>query len=91
MQGKSALWSHLVSYLEVEECKSSGKPIDPNFLTPGKFYVDNAVFYKMIVLISIYTGNVEDVKSIHDMSKGILKTYGLFSLFRHSNIFNNPI
>lgn len=34
-QGKSALWSHLVSYLEVEECKSSGKPIDPNFLTPA--------------------------------------------------------
>ncbi|XP_015910435.1 DENN domain-containing protein 5A isoform X2 [Parasteatoda tepidariorum] len=35
-QGKSALWSHLVSYLEVEECKSSGKPIDPNFLTPAR-------------------------------------------------------
>ncbi|XP_022243870.1 LOW QUALITY PROTEIN: DENN domain-containing protein 5B-like [Limulus polyphemus] len=34
-QGKSALWSHLLSYLEVEECKSSGKPIDPNFLTPA--------------------------------------------------------
>ncbi|GFT92719.1 DENN domain-containing protein 5A [Nephila pilipes] len=35
-QGKSALWSHLVSYFEVEECKSSGKPIDPNFLTPAR-------------------------------------------------------
>nr|XP_049274733.1 DENN domain-containing protein 5B isoform X4 [Rhipicephalus sanguineus] len=33
-QGKSALWSHLLNYLEVEECRSSGKPIDRNFLTP---------------------------------------------------------
>ncbi|XP_049274732.1 DENN domain-containing protein 5B isoform X3 [Rhipicephalus sanguineus] len=34
-QGKSALWSHLLNYLEVEECRSSGKPIDRNFLTPA--------------------------------------------------------
>lgn len=33
-QGKSALWSHLLNYLEVEECRASGKPIDRNFLTP---------------------------------------------------------
>ncbi|XP_064490137.1 DENN domain-containing protein 5B-like isoform X2 [Ornithodoros turicata] len=33
-QSKSALWSHLLNYLEVEECKASGKPIDRNFLTP---------------------------------------------------------
>ncbi|XP_077530109.1 DENN domain containing pinstripe isoform X2 [Haemaphysalis longicornis] len=33
-QGKSALWSHLLNYLEVEECRSSGKPIDRNFLSP---------------------------------------------------------
>lgn len=52
-QGKSALWSHLVSYLEVEECKSSGKPIDPNFLTPGK-YIYNQIFMKIITLFKNY-------------------------------------
>ncbi|XP_022250655.1 DENN domain-containing protein 5A-like isoform X3 [Limulus polyphemus] len=40
-QGKSALWSHLLSYLEVEECKNSGKPIDPNFLTPVPVHPQN--------------------------------------------------
>ncbi|XP_064629809.1 DENN domain-containing protein 5B-like isoform X3 [Lineus longissimus] len=33
-QGKSALWSHLLNYQTVEECKDTSKPIDPNFLTP---------------------------------------------------------
>ncbi|XP_074642323.1 DENN domain-containing protein 5B-like isoform X3 [Tubulanus polymorphus] len=33
-QGKSALWSHMLSYQTVDECKDTSKPIDPNFLTP---------------------------------------------------------
>lgn len=35
-QGKSALWSHLQSYLEIQECTNTSKPIDNNYLTPGK-------------------------------------------------------
>lgn len=35
-QGKSALWSHLQSYLEFQECKNpSSKNIDTTYLTPG--------------------------------------------------------
>ncbi|XP_076294827.1 DENN domain containing pinstripe isoform X3 [Lasioglossum baleicum] len=35
-QGKSALWSHLTMYQELEECNDTTKTIDPNFLTPDK-------------------------------------------------------
>ncbi|XP_053984938.1 DENN domain-containing protein 5B isoform X2 [Hylaeus volcanicus] len=35
-QGKSALWSHLTMYQELEECNESTKSIDPNFLSPAK-------------------------------------------------------
>lgn len=55
-QGKSALWSHLLSYLEVEECKSTGKPIDPNFLTPA--YPENKWSFGIPeILLSLKTGN----------------------------------
>lgn len=37
-QGKSAFWSHLQSYLEIQECSSTSKPIDNTYLTPGNFY-----------------------------------------------------
>lgn len=37
-QGKSALWSHLSMYQELEECNDSAKPIDPHFLSPGEFF-----------------------------------------------------
>lgn len=34
-QGKSALWSHLQAYLEIQECTNpSSKQIDTNYLTP---------------------------------------------------------
>ncbi|KAK2589339.1 hypothetical protein KPH14_007886 [Odynerus spinipes] len=33
-QGKSALWSHLTMYQELEECNDATKTIDPNFLSP---------------------------------------------------------
>ncbi|XP_078048621.1 DENN domain containing pinstripe isoform X1 [Augochlora pura] len=35
-QGKSALWSHLTMYQELEECNDAAKTIDPNFLSPAK-------------------------------------------------------
>jgi len=39
-QGKSALWSHLLNFQELEDCSSdTSKPISPNFLTPGVFYL----------------------------------------------------
>ncbi|XP_046672134.1 DENN domain-containing protein 5B-like [Homalodisca vitripennis] len=38
-QGKSALWSHLLNYQELEECNDTSKPIDPNFLTPALAWV----------------------------------------------------
>lgn len=34
-QGKSALWSHLQSYLEIQECNNTTKSKDSNYLTPG--------------------------------------------------------
>lgn len=34
--GKSALWSHLLNFQELEDCSDTSKPISPNFLTPGK-------------------------------------------------------
>lgn len=37
-QGKSALWSHLQAYLEIQECTNpSSKQIDTNYLTPGTY------------------------------------------------------
>lgn len=35
-QGKSALWTHLATYLEIQECKNPSKQIDTNYLAPGK-------------------------------------------------------
>ncbi|KAG0727721.1 DENN domain-containing protein 5A [Chionoecetes opilio] len=34
-QGKSALWSHLLNFQELEDCNDSSKPDNPNFLSPG--------------------------------------------------------
>lgn len=34
-QGKSALWSHLQSYLDTQDSGHPPKGIDTNFLTPG--------------------------------------------------------
>lgn len=41
-QGKSAVWSHLLSYQEAEDCNENSKTTDPKMLTPGmmlQFYV----------------------------------------------------
>lgn len=40
-QGKSALWSHLTSFLELEECKQGNRYLDPNLLSPGKLASTN--------------------------------------------------
>lgn len=50
-QGKSALWSHLQSYLEIQECTNTSKPIDNNYLTPGKR--DNFRERALIIFIHI--------------------------------------
>lgn len=34
-QGKSALWSHLQSYLEIQESNSTTSKNESNYLTPG--------------------------------------------------------
>ncbi|XP_059154011.1 DENN domain-containing protein 5B-like isoform X2 [Physella acuta] len=34
-KGKSAVWSHLLSYQEIEEGNENNKPVDPKLLTPG--------------------------------------------------------
>ena len=36
-QGKSALWSHLTSYLDIRDCENPNKQSDSNYLTPGKY------------------------------------------------------
>lgn len=43
-QGKSALWSHLQSYLDTHDASSHApKDIDTNFLTPGKFQSNSLI------------------------------------------------
>lgn len=41
-QGKSALWSHLQSYLDTQDSSHPPKDIDTNFLTPGKLSLISA-------------------------------------------------
>lgn len=36
-QGKSALWSHLQNYLEIQECQNPSKNHDSTYLAPGKY------------------------------------------------------
>ena len=43
-QGKSALWSHLIMYQELDECNETSKAVDANFLSPGRF--KNFDFFK---------------------------------------------
>lgn len=51
--GKSALWMHLTNYQELEQCSNSTKPIDPNYLTPGKLFSFNTPnFVSPLILLS---------------------------------------
>ncbi|XP_055707091.1 DENN domain-containing protein 5A isoform X3 [Phlebotomus papatasi] len=49
-QGKSALWNHLQSYLEIQECTNTSKPIDNNYLTPE-------LPYRVVIFPSKRTGS----------------------------------
>lgn len=51
-QGKSALWTHLQSYLEIQECNNPSKNIDTNYLTPGMLNITVICFYFKIKLFS---------------------------------------
>ncbi|XP_053641988.1 DENN domain-containing protein 5B isoform X1 [Cherax quadricarinatus] len=60
-QGKSALWSHLLNFQELEECNDSSKPVNPNFLSP----VPQSTSPKISslsplseIVLSIKTGNI---------------------------------
>lgn len=52
-QGKSALWSHLQSYLEIQECTNTSKPIDNNYLTPGKELYSNVELLSKFFVFAI--------------------------------------
>lgn len=40
-QGKSALWSHLLSYLEAHDSDHSSSNVDTAYMTPGKLKKNN--------------------------------------------------
>ncbi|CAL4110696.1 unnamed protein product, partial [Meganyctiphanes norvegica] len=67
-QGKSALWSHLLNFQELEECNDSSKPINPNFLSPvatlGK--TSNLVSMSPLaeIILSIKSGNLSGLGSL---------------------------
>lgn len=50
-QGKSALWSYLTMYQELEECNDTTKTIDPNFLSPGELRLIY-MFTKLIYFVN---------------------------------------
>lgn len=50
-KGKSALWSHMRSFLELEEINDSGKPIDPKLLTPAVSSTAIHVASQMVALV----------------------------------------
>ncbi|XP_043260512.1 DENN domain-containing protein 5B isoform X2 [Colletes gigas] len=78
-QGKSALWSHLTMYQELEECNETTKSIDPNFLSPGK-KSPNKFFGLPDRLISSFRGrNIFEIASyikenFNDLSNLALET-----------------
>lgn len=51
--GKSALWMHLTNYQELEQCSNSIKPIDPNYLTPGKYKLSSYLYIYCIRILII--------------------------------------
>ncbi|XP_024941578.1 DENN domain-containing protein 5A isoform X3 [Cephus cinctus] len=78
-QGKSALWSHLTMYQELEECNDTAKSIDPNFLTPAK-KVSNKFFGLPERLVSSFKSrNIFEIASyikenFNDLSNLALET-----------------
>ncbi|XP_046833213.1 DENN domain-containing protein 5B isoform X2 [Vespa crabro] len=79
-QGKSALWSHLTMYQELEECNVTTKTIDPNFLSPVPKKSPNKLFGLPDRLIaSLKSRNIFEIASyikenFNDLSKLALET-----------------
>ncbi|KAK2589338.1 hypothetical protein KPH14_007886 [Odynerus spinipes] len=79
-QGKSALWSHLTMYQELEECNDATKTIDPNFLSPVTKKSPNKLFGLPDRLIaSIKSRNIFEIASyikenFNDLSNLALET-----------------
>lgn len=46
-QGKSALWSHLQSYLDTHECNATPKTTEAHFGTPGTCHYFSLPFCRM--------------------------------------------
>lgn len=47
-QGKSALWSHLQSYLDTQDSSHPPKDIDTNFLTPGNLSTSKSKIHQKL-------------------------------------------
>ncbi|XP_043679154.1 DENN domain-containing protein 5B isoform X2 [Vespula pensylvanica] len=79
-QGKSALWSHLTMYQELEECNDTTKTIDPNFLSPVPKKSPNKLFGLPDRLIaSLKSRNIFEITSyikenFNDLSNLALET-----------------
>nr|XP_027224144.1 DENN domain-containing protein 5B-like isoform X1 [Penaeus vannamei] len=66
-QGKSALWSHLLNYQELEECNDSTKPVNPNFLSPvpqNSAPKISSMSPLSEILLSIKSGNISGLGSL---------------------------
>ncbi|XP_050714063.1 DENN domain-containing protein 5B-like isoform X2 [Eriocheir sinensis] len=60
-QGKSALWSHLLNFQELEDCNDSSKPDNPNFLSPAPQKPSpkiSSLSPLSEIVLSIRTGNI---------------------------------
>nr|XP_050861687.1 DENN domain-containing protein 5B isoform X2 [Vespula vulgaris] len=79
-QGKSALWSYLTMYQELEECNDTTKTIDPNFLSPVPKKSPNKLFGLPDRLIaSLKSRNIFEITSyikenFNDLSNLALET-----------------
>ncbi|XP_063989208.1 DENN domain-containing protein 5B isoform X1 [Diachasmimorpha longicaudata] len=83
-QGKSALWTHLSMYQELEECNDSAKSIDPHFLSPAPKTSSNKTPTKAYSLrdrlvSTIKTRNIYEIASyikenLNDLSNLALET-----------------
>ncbi|XP_057340545.1 DENN domain-containing protein 5A isoform X2 [Microplitis mediator] len=78
-QGKSALWSHLSMYQELEDCNDSAKSIDPNFLSPDTKPSNKSFTLKDRLLSSIKKRNIYEIASyikenLNDLSNLALET-----------------
>ncbi|XP_034936664.1 DENN domain-containing protein 5B isoform X2 [Chelonus insularis] len=81
-QGKSALWSHLSMYQELDECNDSAKSIDPHFLSPApkpSIKTNKSYTLRDRLVSSIKTRNIYEIAScikenLHDLSNLALET-----------------